>query len=113
MHLQRRRIFRYENQELMEDLTLESGLLENLDVNFENDAQLDVVVEYTFRNPERQLDDEAREQARADGLEAAAKRLDDHPVVQPITDPTVPDSVVSQQDTSIQDNVVTQEDVVM
>ena len=97
----------------MEDLTLENGLLENLDVNFENDTQLDVVVEYTFRNPKRQLDDDAREQARADGSEAAAKKMDDHAVFQPMTDPTEPDIVVPTQDTSIQDNVNTQEDKTM
>ena len=113
LHLQRRRIFRYENQELMEDLTLENGLLENFDVNNENDTQLGVVIEYTFRNPKRQLDDKSREQARADGSEAAAKRLDGHPSIQPTVDPTVPNNVVPTQETSIQDNVNTQEDETM
>ena len=36
-----------------------------------------MIVEYTFRNTKRPLDDLAREQARNDGSEAAANRLDD------------------------------------
>ena len=55
LKLQRRRIFRYGDKELMENITLDNDLLENLDVTFEND--LDVIVEYTFRNNKRPIDD--------------------------------------------------------
>ena len=61
LQLQRRRIFRYIDKVLMEDMTLDNGLLQNLDVSFEDD--LDVIVEYTFRNNKRSLDDTAREEA--------------------------------------------------
>ena len=107
----------------MEDLTLEDGLLENLDVNFEDDTQLDVVVEYTFRKPKRQLDDESREQALADESAAAARRLDGHPSIQLVDDlqnlsnvistttGTVTDPVaIPTQDTSIHDNVTSQDE---
>ena len=62
----------------MEDLALDNGLLQNLDVNLENDESLDVIVEYTFENNKRPLDDTAREEARNDGSESAAKRFADH-----------------------------------
>ena len=60
LQLQRRRIFRYDDKQLMENRTLGNGLLENLDVTFEEDQNLDVIVEYTFRNNKRPLDEMAR-----------------------------------------------------
>ena len=60
----------------MENLTLDNGLLENLDVTFEN--ELDVIVEYTFCNNKRPIDDTVREEAINDGSASAARRLDDH-----------------------------------
>ena len=60
----------------MENITLDNGLLENLDVTFEN--ELDVIVEYTFRNNKRPIDDTVREEAINDGSASTALRLDDH-----------------------------------